>query len=50
MKQLTGPVWQGLAAHQKLKPKVLTSLEERRRSIQSAITLTSQEHLLHTLQ
>ena len=46
IQQLSGPVAQQLLATNKLKPKVAETLEERRRTIQGAVSQTSSDQML----
>lgn len=49
IQQLVGPVMSQLLASNKLKPKVVESLEERRRSIQGAVSQTASDQQLLTV-
>jgi hypothetical protein len=46
IQQLSGPVAQQLLSSHRLKPKVLESLEERRKAIQGAVSQTSSDQTL----
>lgn len=46
IQELSGPVAQKLLSGNKLKPKVAESLEERRRTIQGAVSQTCSDQML----